>query len=168
MAEECGPGTYQSTDDDGGNSCLPCPQGTWSKNWGLREKGECTRCPTSIICPVNGRTKPCSYTDLPTPYAPVVNYRDMPAVEYAFPTDLRPPPFSIDECLALNAKNLLSTALSSTKVPYFRNTAAMRWRQRDNNATTNQQTAARRRRQRRWRQRDSARSAAAWRRRPEK
>jgi hypothetical protein len=85
--------------------CLPCPQGTWSKNWGLREKGECTRCPTGVICPVDGMTKPCSYADLPTPYEPVVNYRDMPAFEYAFPTDLRPPPFSIDECMALNNQN---------------------------------------------------------------
>ena len=54
-------------------------------------------------------TNPCSYADLPTPYEPVVNYRDMPAFEYAIPTDLRPPPFSIDECLALNTKNSLST-----------------------------------------------------------
>ena len=103
-AEDCGPGTYRSTHDDGGNICLPCPQGTWSKNWGLREKGECTRCPTGVFCPIDGMTKPCSYADLPTPYEPIVNYRDMPAFEYAFPADSRPPPFSIDECLALNTK----------------------------------------------------------------
>ena len=77
--------------------------GTWSKNWGLREKGECTRCPTGVVCPLDGMTNPCSYTDLPTPYEPIVNSRGMPAFEYVFPYDSKPPPFSMDECLALNS-----------------------------------------------------------------
>jgi hypothetical protein len=45
-AEECPPGTYRSNIEADGNGCVSCPQGTWSKNWQLREKGECNRCPT--------------------------------------------------------------------------------------------------------------------------
>ncbi|KAL7555003.1 hypothetical protein ACHAWF_018580 [Thalassiosira exigua] len=109
-AEECGPGTYRSTSDELGHSCVPCPEGTWSKNWGLREKGECTRCATGVICELEGMTMPCSYTDLPTPYSPIVrDFNGMPAFEYEFPADSRPPPFSMDECLALNSDDDKST-----------------------------------------------------------
>jgi len=114
-AEECGPGMYRSTNDEVGNICTPCPQGTWSKNWGLRERGECTRCPTGVVCPLDGMTNPCSYEDLPTPYEPIVNSQGMPAFEYEFPTDLRPPPFSMDECQALNS----GTEKSSRSPEYF-------------------------------------------------
>lgn len=73
-AEECPPGTYRSSIEADGNGCESCPQGntallcfshnllselatnafiyftgTWSKNWQLREKGECTRCPTGEV-----------------------------------------------------------------------------------------------------------------------
>ena len=113
-AEECGPGTYRSTNDESGNSCLPCPQGTWSKNWGLREMGECTRCPPGMVCPLDGMTIPCSYADLPTPFEPVVNYLGVPTFEYEFPANLRPPSFSMDECQALN-----SITEKSTSPEYF-------------------------------------------------
>ena len=109
-AEDCGPGTYRSTNDESGNSCLPCPQGTWSKNWGLRERGECTRCPTGVVCPLDGMTNPCSYSDLPTPYEPVVNSQGMPALEYLFSTEFRPPPFSMSECHALNSNTEKTTS----------------------------------------------------------
>ena len=69
----------------------------------MREKGECTRCPTGVVCPLDGMTNPCGYTDLPTPYEPIINSQGRPAFEYMFPTDSKPPPFSMDECLAFNA-----------------------------------------------------------------
>ena len=89
--------------------------GTWSKNWGLREKGECQRCPTGVVCPLDGMTIPCSYNDLPTPYEPIVrDFKGMAALEYLFPVDSRPPPFSMYECLALN-----SGAEFSSNIEYF-------------------------------------------------
>ncbi|KAL7542925.1 hypothetical protein ACHAXR_012222, partial [Thalassiosira sp. AJA248-18] len=114
-AEECGPGTYRATNGENGHACVPCPQGTWSKNWGLREKGECQRCPTGVVCPLDGMTIPCSYTDLPTPFEPIVrDFRGMPAFEYTFPADIKPVSFSLDECLALN-----SDAEKATNPEYF-------------------------------------------------
>eukprot|EP00984_Skeletonema_dohrnii_P037610 scaffold39855_cov161-Skeletonema_dohrnii-CCMP3373.AAC.4 len=101
-AEECPPGTYRSSNDEDGYDCVPCSQGTWSKNWQLREKGECTRCPPGTVCPLDGMTNPCSFSDLPQPYEPIVNFNGIPALEYNFPSSARPPPFTIDECLALN------------------------------------------------------------------
>lgn len=103
LAKECPPGTYRSTNEEDGYDCVPCDQGTWSKNWQLREKGECTRCPPGTVCPLDGMTNPCSFSDLPQPYEPVVNFKGIPALEYNFPSSARPPPFTIDECLALNA-----------------------------------------------------------------
>lgn len=47
-------------------------------------------------------TNPCSFSDLPQPYEPIVNFKGIPALEYNFPSNARPPLFTIDECLALN------------------------------------------------------------------
>lgn len=58
-----------------------------------------------VVCPLDGMTNPCSYSDLPTPYEPIVNLKGMPAFEYEFPAELRPPLFSMDECLALNSNS---------------------------------------------------------------
>lgn len=35
--------------------------GTWSKNWQLREKGECINCPPGINCPLDGMTNPVRF-----------------------------------------------------------------------------------------------------------
>ena len=99
-ADICPPGTYRDSSDPD-VPCRACPQGTWSKNWHLREKGECTRLPTGVIGPIEGSTSPCSKKDLPTPYQPVVNVDGLPAYEYDHPFS---PPFSIDECLRLNPR----------------------------------------------------------------
>eukprot|EP00957_Ditylum_brightwellii_P085232 6481971-Ditylum_brightwellii.AAC.1 len=96
-AEICPPGTYRSTLDDDEVPCVSCPQGTWSKNWQLREKGECMRCPTGVVCGFDGMTMPCSTHDLPTPFEPVVNLNGIPVPEYEFPIIARPPLFSVDE-----------------------------------------------------------------------
>ena len=48
-------------------------------------------------------TNPCSFSDLPTPYEPIVNFNGMPAFEYDFPHEFMPPRYSMDECLALNS-----------------------------------------------------------------
>uniref|UniRef100_A0A7S2LSA9 IPT/TIG domain-containing protein n=1 Tax=Leptocylindrus danicus TaxID=163516 RepID=A0A7S2LSA9_9STRA len=102
MAEMCPPGTYRSTLEDDGLLCVACPQGTWSKNWQLKENGECTRCPPGLFCPVDGMTSPCSSSDLPKPFEPVVNLNGIPAPEYKFSTSAMPPYFSSHECLKMN------------------------------------------------------------------
>ena len=48
-------------------------------------------------------TTPCSFSDLPTPYEPIVNFKGMPAFEFDFPLESMPPRYSMDECLALNS-----------------------------------------------------------------
>ena len=101
-AEICPPGTYRSTLEDDGKSCVSCPQGSWSKNWQLRDKGECIKCPTGVNCQVDGMTLPCSLRDLPQPFVPVVNLDGLPIPEYKFPSSEMPPYFSLDECLKMN------------------------------------------------------------------
>jgi hypothetical protein len=67
----CPPGTYRTITRPGESVvCKGCPAGTWSKNWELRDAGECTRCPPGVNCPVDGMTFPCAISDLPTPYTP--------------------------------------------------------------------------------------------------
>jgi len=66
------------------------------------EKGECIRCPPGLFCGVEGSTNPCSRSDLPTPFEPIVNVDGVPMAEYLFPAIQRPLLFSIDECLRLN------------------------------------------------------------------
>ena len=100
-ADICPPGTYRSSLDDD-IPCTQCPQGTWSKNWHLREKGECTRCPPGVICGIEGMTSPCGKSDLPTPYEPIVKLDGIPVPEYEFPSSALLPSFSMDECLRLN------------------------------------------------------------------
>jgi hypothetical protein len=78
VATICPPGTFRSllgevTGMSGlgtGVICAGCPQGTWSKNWELRDEGECNRCPTGIVCPIDGMTRPCTQSDFPIPYVP--------------------------------------------------------------------------------------------------
>ncbi|KAH9164316.1 hypothetical protein LEN26_000103 [Aphanomyces euteiches] len=70
VATICPPGTYRSTLSADGVACVPCPQGTWSKNWGLREVGECILCPPGTVCATDGMTNPCSKNDFPLPYVP--------------------------------------------------------------------------------------------------
>lgn len=101
-AEICPPGSFRSTLEVDGIACQTCPQGTWSKNWHLRDEGECNSCPTGIVCPIDGMTVPCSKHDLPTPYEPVLNLDGIPVLEFKFSSANAPPPFSIDECLQLN------------------------------------------------------------------
>ncbi|GMH75263.1 hypothetical protein TL16_g06701 [Triparma laevis f. inornata] len=101
-AEICPPGTYRSTLTEDGLPCASCPQGTWSKNWQMREKGECTRCPTGVVCPVEGMTQPCGRDDLPKPFEPVVNLNGLPVPEYEYPNYDVPPSFSLFECLKQN------------------------------------------------------------------
>jgi hypothetical protein len=45
IASVCPPGSYRSTIAEDGIPCVACPQGYWSKNYGLRERGECIICP---------------------------------------------------------------------------------------------------------------------------
>jgi len=101
-AEICPPGTYRSTLAADGLPCSACPQGTWSKNWQMREQGECTRCPTGVVCPVEGMTQPCGKSDLPMPFEPVVNLNGLPVPEYNYPVYDMPPSFSLYECLKMN------------------------------------------------------------------
>lgn len=102
VADICPPGTYRSFLAIDGLSCVSCPQGTWSKNWQLREKGECTTCPTGTVCPVEGNTIPCGWSDLPTPFEPVVNDKGVAMPEYLYSIAELPPYFSSFQCLALN------------------------------------------------------------------
>lgn len=69
-ATVCGPGNYRSILDSEGVLCRGCPQGTWSKQYQLRDKTQCLPCPTGVVCPIDGMTTPCSQADFPTPYAP--------------------------------------------------------------------------------------------------
>lgn len=103
-AEICPPGTYRSAFD--GTPCLSCPGGTWSKQWGLREVGECIRLPPGVKGPQDSMTSPCSRSDLPTPYEPVVNLDGVPSLAYLYPASQQPPHFSVDECLGLNPSSL--------------------------------------------------------------
>ncbi|OQS07754.1 hypothetical protein THRCLA_00251, partial [Thraustotheca clavata] len=70
VAVLCPPGTYRGTIEDDGIACVPCPQGTWSKNWGLRDVTECLLCPPGTVCATDGMTNPCSTSDLPKQYTP--------------------------------------------------------------------------------------------------
>jgi hypothetical protein len=102
VASLCGPGTYHSSDPKDGIPCHTCPEGTWSKQYGLREQGECVKCPTGTVCPVQGMTSPCSHSDLPQPFTPIVLYQGAPAFEYLFESTNRPNYYAQFQCLALN------------------------------------------------------------------
>ncbi|CAM9134493.1 unnamed protein product, partial [Chrysoparadoxa australica] len=102
IADICPPGTYRSTTAQDGLPCAACPQGTWSKNWELREVGECQWCPTGMVCSVEGMVQPCSIQDLPTPYEPLVKIDDIPQIKYLYSSFDRVKYFSAYECLRLN------------------------------------------------------------------
>ena len=55
-----------------------------------------------MVCPIQGMTRPCARSDLPTPFEPVVNYQGNPALEYTFPDYAMPPSFEGLDCLRLN------------------------------------------------------------------
>jgi hypothetical protein len=61
----CPPGTYRSLIESEGVVCLGCPQGSWSKQWEVRDKKECITCPPGVVCPVDGMRNPCSTADFP-------------------------------------------------------------------------------------------------------
>jgi hypothetical protein len=102
IADICPPGTYRSTIDEVGVSCVACPQGYWSKNYGLREKGECVKCAPGMNCAVEGMTTPCSHSDLPSSFEPVVNYQGSPDFAYNYPDYNMPASYSQVDCLNLN------------------------------------------------------------------
>ncbi|CAM9147362.1 unnamed protein product, partial [Choristocarpus tenellus] len=102
VADICPPGTYRSILDEDGTPCGTCPQGTWSKNWELREAGECLLCPTGLVCSVEALTTPCGQEDLPKPFDPVVNVNGVPKLEYLYDEFNRPAAFSAYKCLRLN------------------------------------------------------------------
>eukprot|EP00940_MAST-03C_sp_MAST-3C-sp2_P001609 g1609.t1 len=72
-AKVCQPGTYRSMKEDEGIMCTGCPQGTWSKQWEVQDVTECIPCPPGVVCPIDGMTRPCSRSDLPTPWTPTEN-----------------------------------------------------------------------------------------------
>lgn len=119
-AHFCPPGTYRGSLNSDGVPCITCPQGTWSKNWNLRDEGECVSCASGLSCPTDGMTSPCSKKDLPTPFEPVVNLNGIPMPEYNFKPDRRPPSYSVDECLNLNAdEGGLNLVQRKSKHHYF-------------------------------------------------
>jgi hypothetical protein len=115
----CPPGTYRGSLEDDGASCLNCPQGSWSRNWNLRDEGECTSCPPGVTCPLEGTRSPCSSADLPLPFEPVVNLNGVPVLEYMFSPDQMPSEFSVDECLQLNGKHGKKTYHFGELVPPY-------------------------------------------------
>lgn len=102
IADLCPPGTYRGDLGTDGVSCISCPQGYWSKNYGLREAGECIKCPTGMICPVAGMTTPCSAADLPSLYEPVINYLGTPTPQYMLATTDLTVYYDSVSCLNLN------------------------------------------------------------------
>src|SRR5690606_26202860 len=109
----------RSTLSNDGQSCVACPQGRWSKNWGLREIGECTKCPPGTVCPVESLTTPCSISDLPTPFEPVVSVDGVPVPEYYFPEYAMPKRFTSVECLKMNEGYAEGTMNPMDQVYFF-------------------------------------------------
>lgn len=102
IASLCPPGSYRSTLEEDGIPCVTCPQGFWSKNYGLRERGECVKCPPGSFCPVDGMTLPCAHDDLPSPFEPIVNSNGIPTAEYTFPNFVTKIYYNFLACLKLN------------------------------------------------------------------
>jgi len=63
----CGKGKYRSQSSSE-IYCVPCPQGTWSDNLGLKDSSECTLCPEAVICTKEGMTSLDSAEDCPEGY----------------------------------------------------------------------------------------------------
>ncbi|CAM9249368.1 unnamed protein product, partial [Phaeothamnion confervicola] len=119
IADICPPGTYRSTLEQDGLPCAGCPQGTWSKNWELTEPGECQRCPAGVVCASESMTRPCSRSDLPTPFEPVVSADGSAAAEYSYAIYNRPGYFSSYECLRLNDGYADGTMEAASQVYFF-------------------------------------------------
>ncbi|KAJ1420578.1 hypothetical protein B484DRAFT_399833, partial [Ochromonadaceae sp. CCMP2298] len=102
IANLCPPGTYRSTLEEDGIPCIACPQGYWSKNYGLREKGECVKCPPGTVCPVDGMTLPCAHEDLPSSFEPVINVNGIVTLEYLVPAFVKKIYYNFLACLQLN------------------------------------------------------------------
>eukprot|EP00981_Chlorochromonas_danica_P002026 scaffold413_cov176-Ochromonas_danica.AAC.22 len=102
IASLCAPGTYRSTLEEDGVPCVSCPQGFWSKNYGLREKGECIKCPVGTVCSVDGMTLPCSHDDLPSSFEPIFNYNGVPTKVYLYPSYQKKTYYNYLACLQLN------------------------------------------------------------------
>jgi hypothetical protein len=102
IADLCPPGTYKGNFVLDGISCIACPQGTWSKQYGLREAGECIKCSPGTVCPVEGMTTPCAVADLPTLYEPIINYLGSPYTTYSYETTDLTVFYNAIDCLALN------------------------------------------------------------------
>ena len=119
IANLCGPGTYRSANDSTLIPCQSCPQGTWSKNYGLTEMGECIKCPPGVVCPLEGMTEPCSFSDLPTPYTPIIKFEGSPAFEYLFDPATKPTYYATFACLALNVGYSTGTMTSHSQTYFF-------------------------------------------------
>ncbi|RYY36586.1 hypothetical protein EON62_01655 [archaeon] len=61
----CPPGTYRSILETDGTTCVGCPQGSWSKQWDVRDSAQCVRCPPGVVCHTDGMRNPCNYDDFP-------------------------------------------------------------------------------------------------------
>jgi hypothetical protein len=109
VADICPPGSYRSTVGLDGLPCAACPQGTWSKNWELRERGECGKCPAGTRCEVDGMVHPCDQSDLPTPFEPVVDSDGSPVLAYLHPAE-KYPDFVETSCRALNPREVLKVS----------------------------------------------------------
>lgn len=119
IADLCPPGTYRGALETDYISCVPCPQGTWSKQYGLREAGECLSCPTGSSCPVEGMTTPCTSEDLRTPYEPIINYLGSPALEYKYQTDDLTVYYNVVDCLDLNPGYSEGTFVATNQEYFF-------------------------------------------------
>ena len=75
-ASVCRPGTYHSISESDGTACAGCPQGTWSKQWEVRDQAQCLICPPGVVCPLNGLVDPCTFADLPQPWVAAPAYGD--------------------------------------------------------------------------------------------
>ena len=47
-ASVCAPGTYHALTEADGAACAGCPQGTWSKQWEVRDAAQCLVCPPGV------------------------------------------------------------------------------------------------------------------------
>ncbi|KAA0156746.1 hypothetical protein FNF29_00857 [Cafeteria roenbergensis] len=71
MAVVCGPGTFRGILETDTVVCQDCPQGTWSKQFELRDRQQCTPCAPGVVCPEDGMVDPCSFHDFPMQYTAV-------------------------------------------------------------------------------------------------
>ena len=77
------------------------------------------QCPPGIICNANGMTDPCSYSDLPTSYLPIVNYHGNPSEEYFYSTLSKKIYYTEFQCLLLNNGYATGTMTESSQSFFF-------------------------------------------------